>query len=70
VIDATFFGRRSDKFGLIVAKDVEYKEPFAYNFIEAETKEIYRDLIQQVHFKGYTLQAVVLDGKTQYLRLV
>ena len=63
MVDATFFGRGSDKFGLIVAKDVEHKEPFAYNFIETETKEVYRDLMQQIHFKGYTLQAVVLDGK-------
>ena len=63
VIDATFFGRRSNKFGLIVAKDVKHKDPIAYNFIETETKEIYRDLIQQIETKGHKLQAVVLDGK-------
>lgn len=63
VIDATFFGKRSDKFGLIVAKDAVYKEPIAYNFIETETKEVYRDLMRQIDAKGYRVQAVVLDGK-------
>lgn len=63
VIDATFFGKRFDRFGLIVAKDANQKEPIAYNFIETETKEVYRDLIEQIHFKGHTIQAVVLDGK-------
>lgn len=48
---------------MIVAKDAEQKEPIAYNFIETETKEVYRDLIEQIHFKGHTIQAVVLDGK-------
>ena len=40
VIDATFFGKREDKFGLIVAKDVKEKEPIAYNFIEQETNKV------------------------------
>ena len=63
MIDASFFGKRSDKFGLIVAKDVEGKEPIAYNFIETETKEVYRDPIRQIDAKGYRIQAVILDGK-------
>jgi len=35
-----FFGKREDKFGLIVAKDVKEKEPIAYNFIEQETNKV------------------------------
>ncbi|SFV54167.1 Mobile element protein [hydrothermal vent metagenome] len=63
VIDATFFGKRGDKFGLIAAKDVELKEIVAYNFIESETKEIYLDLITQIYAKGFQIKGVVLDGK-------
>jgi len=63
VIDATFFGKRSSKFGLIVAKDIELKEPIAYNFIESETKEVYLNLIAQIYAKGFIIKAVTLDGK-------
>ena len=63
VIDATFFGKGYNKFGLIVAKDVNHKEPIAYNFIQTETKDVYSNLIQQITSKGYIIKAVVLDGK-------
>lgn len=63
VIDATFFGKRRDKFGVLVAKDVLRKEPIAYNFIESETKEAYRNLLLQINDRGFQLHAVVLDGK-------
>jgi len=69
VIDATYFGKRRDKLGLIVAKDVLLKEPIAYNFIVTETKEVYRDLITQIVDKGFTLNAVVLDGKPGIISL-
>ena len=62
-IDATYFGKRRDKLGLIVAKDIALKEPIAYNFIETETKEVYRDLLAQIQEKGFVINAVVLDGK-------
>ena len=58
-----FFGKREDKFGLIVAKDVKEKEPIAYNFIEHETIEVYQGLIYQINLKGFKLKAVTLDGK-------
>ena len=48
LFDATYFGKRRDKLGLIVAKDTVLKEPIAYNFIETETKEVYRDLLAQI----------------------
>ena len=69
MIDATYFGRRRDKLGLIVAKDVSLKEPIAYNFIVTETKEVYRDLMTQIVDKGFTLNAVVLDGKPGIISL-
>jgi len=69
VIDATYFGKRKDKLGLIVAKDILKKEPIAYNFIITETKEVYQDLITQIEDKGFTLNAVVLDGKPGIISL-
>ena len=69
VIDATYFGKRRDKLGLIVAKDVIQKEPIAYNFIISETKEVYLDLISQIEERGFTLNAVVLDGKPGIISL-
>jgi len=63
VIDATYFGKRRDKLGLIVAKDVYLKEPVAYNFIAFETKEVYQNLIMQIMDKGFSIDSVVLDGK-------
>ncbi len=69
VIDATYFGKRRDKLGLIVAKDAVLKEPIAYNFIVAETKDAYRDLLTQIYERGFTLSAVVLDGKPSIISL-
>ena len=63
VIDATFFGKREDKFGLIVAKDTVSKKPIAYNFIETETKKVYENLIEQIKDRGFSIKAVILDGK-------
>jgi len=48
---------------LIVAKDIELKEPIAYNFIKSETKEEYSNLLQQIYSKGFVIKAVTLDGK-------
>jgi len=69
IIDATFFGKRRDKLGLIVAKDVLLKEPIAYNFIETETKEVYQNLITQIVDKGFIINAVILDGKPGIISL-
>jgi len=68
-IDATYFGKRRDKFGLLVAKDIIHKEPIAYNFIEIETKEAYKNLIMQIEDKGFIINAVVLDGKPGIISL-
>ena len=69
IIDATYFGKRRDKLGLIVAKDVVLKEPIAYNFIVTETKDAYRNLLTQIYDRGFTLDAVVLDGKPGIMSL-
>ena len=69
VMDATWFGKRKDKLGLLVAKDTKVKEPIAYNFITSETKDAYRDLSEQLKDRGFVLQAVVLDGKPGIMEL-
>jgi len=63
VMDATFFGKREEKFGLLVAMDSASSEPIAYDFIVGETKESYRRLIDQIRKDGFGIQAVVLDGR-------
>ena len=60
LIDATYFGKRRNNLGLIVAKNVLFTELIAYNFIISEIKEVYRDLMAQIHDKGFTLNAAVL----------
>jgi hypothetical protein len=44
VMDATFFGKRIDKFGLIVAKDIRTLEPISYHFIPTENLAEYSRL--------------------------
>ena len=41
VLDATFFGKRKDKFGLMIAKDIHTKEAVSYHFIVSETNKEY-----------------------------
>ena len=48
---------------MIVAKDTELKIPIAYNFIETETKKVYENLIEQIKDRGFSIKAVILDGK-------
>jgi len=69
LIDATYFGKRKDKTGLIVAKDVHLKEPVAYNFIVTETKDVYGDLLSQIYDKDFILNAVALDGKAGIINI-
>jgi len=68
-MDATWFGKRQDKMGLLVAKDTVNKEPIGYNFIHRETKEVYKALWEQLKSRGFVLQAVVLDGKPGIMEL-
>jgi hypothetical protein len=62
-MDATFFGKKRDKFGLIVAKDVHTLEVIGYHFIEYETLNEYSRLIANLTLKGFTIKAMVIDGK-------
>lgn len=63
VIDATFFGKRTDRFGLLVAKDVKTLQPVAYRFIQTETLQEYTLLKESLLRRGFEIQAVTIDGK-------
>ncbi len=62
-MDATFFGRREDKFGLIIAKDIHYKEAVSYHFIESETNEEYKVLRKEIEDNRYIIKAIIIDGR-------
>jgi len=51
ICDATFYGKRKDKLGILVFKDNESKEILIWKHIESEL------------VKDYTIQSVTLDGK-------
>ena len=63
VADATFFGRRRDKFGVLVFKDVIRKEILIWKHIESETIKDYIYLKNELQSKGFTIKGVVIDGK-------
>ena len=63
VMDATFFGKRIDKFGLIVAKDTKTLEPISYHFIHTESIAEYSRLKSSILSQGFMIQSITIDGK-------
>ncbi len=63
IVDATFFGKRPDQFGLLVAKNAITGSVLSYRFTQRESKEEYRLLRGDIETKGIEIQAVVTDGK-------
>lgn len=60
IIDATYFGRQ---YGVLVARDPLKKENLHAHEIVSETKEEYWQARADLEQLGYTLLAVVLDGR-------
>lgn len=60
VMDVTFFGR---EYGVLVARDPNARENLHVHELRHETKLEYRTARADLEKKGYTLQAVVLDGR-------
>ncbi|CAA6814761.1 MAG: Unknown protein, partial [uncultured Campylobacterales bacterium] len=52
VCDATFYGKKKDKLGTLVFKDVESKEILIWKHIESETVEDYRYLKEELYNLG------------------
>jgi hypothetical protein len=63
VADATFFGRRSDRLGTLVFKDVISDKIVANKHIERENADDYKQLIDELIEKGFIIQGAVVDGK-------
>ena len=63
VCDATFYGKRRDKLGTLVFKDVETKEILIWKHIENETIKDYKYLKEELLRLGYTIKSTTLDGK-------
>jgi len=68
-MDATFFGKRIDKFGLIIAKDIHTMEPVSYHFIRTESNAEYIKLKYDIESQGFTIKAVIIDGRRGLFRL-
>lgn len=60
VVDATYFGR---EYGVLVARDPNEKENLYGAELRHETKLEYTQLRKEIESLGYTIVAVVLDGR-------
>ena len=63
VCDATFYGKRKDKLGTLVFKDVVSKEVLIWKHIESEMIKDYKYLKEELIGLGYTIKSTTLDGK-------
>lgn len=63
VLDATYFGSKEAKDGLLVGKDWLTKEIVYYKFIESESKAVFSEVRDTLEKWGYTILGVVVDGR-------
>ena len=63
VADATFVGRRSDRLGTLVFKDVLSNKIVANKHIERENADDYKQLMDELLEKGFIIQGAFFDGK-------
>lgn len=53
ITDATFFGKRKDKMGTLVFKDVIANKIIASKHIQNETVDVYKQLFESIIEQGY-----------------
>ena len=63
VCDATFYGKRRDKLGTLVFKDILENEVLIWKHIENELVKDYSQLLQELLDLGYIIKAIIIDGK-------
>lgn len=63
VADATFYGKKSDRLGTLVFKDVLNDKIVACKHIDSERANDYRQLVDELLEQGFTIQGVTIDGK-------
>lgn len=61
--DATFYGKKSDRLGTLVFKDIVNDKIVACKHIETETAADYRQLIDGLIEQRFVIQGVTIDGK-------
>ncbi len=64
LMDTTYWGRQ---FGVMLFKDAITKENLLKYYVKNETNTLYKEGIQELQSKGYSIAAVVCDGKTGLL---
>lgn len=62
-MDATFFGKRIDKFGVLVAKDTITSTIVSYLFIQTERCEDYKMMVSSLLSLGFVINSITVDGK-------
>ena len=63
VADATFHGKKSDRLGTLVFKDVLNNKIVACKHIDSETANDYKQLVEDLLEQGFVIQGVTIDGK-------
>jgi len=63
VCDATFYGKKKDKLGTLVFKDILSKEVLIWKHVQSELTKDYKQLLQRLLDIGYEVQAIIIDGK-------
>lgn len=63
VADATFYGKKSDRLGTLVFKDVLNDKIVACKHIDTETASDYKQLVEELMEQGFVIQGVTIDGK-------
>jgi hypothetical protein len=53
----------------MIAKDIYTKEAISYHFIESETNKEYRTLKEDIAASGFTIKAVIIDGRRGLFRM-
>ena len=63
VCDATFYGKKKDKLGTLVFKDIIKDEILIWKHIDSEKVFDYKQLLQMLLDLGYIIKSVTIDGK-------
>ncbi len=64
-MDSTYWGR---KFGVMLFKDCISKENLLKYYIKSETNKLYQQGIYELHRRGFTVIAIVCDGRRGLLK--
>lgn len=63
VADATFYGKKSDRLGTLVFKDIVNNKIVACKHIDTETANDYKQLVEELTEQGFVILGVTIDGK-------